>query len=85
MWIQSANSHTGPQPMAASGGRTDGSIRHRAHRQKNRLRPKGRPQMLIVYEYLPLEPDAAHPFFRLVSRRYETGAMLITSNRSVAE
>ncbi|MER8583536.1 hypothetical protein NKG95_33530, partial [Mesorhizobium sp. M1423] len=26
-------------------GRTDGSIRHRAYRQKNRLRPKGRPQM----------------------------------------
>jgi hypothetical protein len=24
-------------------------------------------------------------FFQLVSRRYETGAMLITSNRSVAE
>ena len=35
--------------------------------------------------YLPLEPDAAHLFFQLVSRRYETGAMLITSNRSVAE
>jgi DNA replication protein DnaC len=34
---------------------------------------------------LPLEPDAAHLFFQLVSRRYETGAMLITSNRSVAE
>jgi hypothetical protein len=35
--------------------------------------------------YLPLEPDAAHLFFQLVSRRYEAGAMLITSNRSVAE
>jgi len=35
--------------------------------------------------YPPLEPDAAHLFFQLVSRRYETGAMLITSNRSVAE
>ena len=35
--------------------------------------------------YLPLEPDAAHLFFQLVSRRYETGAVLITSNRSVAE
>ncbi|MGY3361610.1 hypothetical protein ACVWZK_008273 [Bradyrhizobium sp. GM0.4] len=34
---------------------------------------------------MPLEPDAAHLFFQLVSRRYETGAMLITSNRSVAE
>jgi len=44
-------------------------------------------KLLIVDElgYLPLEPDAAHLFFQLVSRRYETGAMLITSNRSVAE
>jgi IstB-like ATP binding protein len=46
-----------------------------------------KPKLLIVDElgYLPLEPDAAHLFFQLVSRRYETGAMLITSNRSVAE
>ena len=46
-----------------------------------------RPKLLIVDElgYLPLEPDAAHLFFQLVSRRYEAGAMLITSNRSVAE
>jgi DNA replication protein DnaC len=45
-----------------------------------------KPKLLIVDElgYLPLEPDAAHLFFQLV-RRYETGAMLITSNRSVAE
>jgi DNA replication protein DnaC len=44
-------------------------------------------KLLIIDElgYLPLEPDAAHLFFQLVSRRYETGAILITSNRSVAE
>jgi len=29
--------------------------------------------------------DAAHLFFRLVSRRYERGAMLVTSNRAVGE
>ena len=34
---------------------------------------------------MPLEPDAAHLFFQLVSRRYERGAILITSNRSVGE
>ncbi|MET4262375.1 DNA replication protein DnaC [Bradyrhizobium sp. S3.12.5] len=46
-----------------------------------------KPKLLIVHElgYLPLEPDAAHLFFQLVGRRYETGAMPITSNRSVAE
>jgi DNA replication protein DnaC len=44
-------------------------------------------KLLIIDElgYLPLEPDAAYLFFQLVSRRYETGAMLITSNRSVTE
>src|SRR5499425_1289037 len=35
--------------------------------------------------YSPFEPDAAHLFFQLVSRRYERGSMLITSNRSVGE
>ncbi len=34
---------------------------------------------------MPLEPHAAHLFFQLVSRRYERGSMLITSNRAVAE
>nr|WP_250636938.1 ATP-binding protein [Bradyrhizobium sp. CCGE-LA001] len=39
-----------------------------------------KPKLLIVDElgYLPLEPDAAHLFFQLGSRHYETGAMLIT-------
>ena len=46
-----------------------------------------KPELLIVDElgYLPLEPDAAHLFLQLVSQRYETGAMLITLNRWVAE
>jgi DNA replication protein DnaC len=46
-----------------------------------------KPKLLIIDElgYLPLEPDAAHLFFQLVSRRYERGAMLLTSNRSVGE
>ena len=35
--------------------------------------------------YLPFEPQAAHLFFQLVSRRYERGSILITSNRSVGE
>ena len=45
------------------------------------------PKLLIVDElgYLPFDPNAAHLFFQLVSRRYERGSMLITSNRSVGE
>jgi hypothetical protein len=58
---------------------------HGERRLDEKLLALSKPKLLIVDElgYLPLEPDAAHLFFQLVSRRYETGAMLITSNRSV--
>ena len=60
---------------------------HAEGRLEDRLAFYAKPKLLIVDElgYLPFAPDAAHLFFQLVSRRYETGAMLITSNRSVAE
>lgn len=60
---------------------------HGERRLDEKLLALSKPKLLIIDElgYLPLEPDAAHLFFQLVSRRYETGAMLITSNRSVAE
>ena len=56
-------------------------------RLEERLIHYGKPKLLIVDElgYLPFEPDAAHLFFQLVSRRYERGAMLLTSNRAVSE
>lgn len=46
-----------------------------------------RPKLLIIDElgYLPFKANAAHLFFQLVSRRYEKGSILITSNRSVGE
>ena len=42
---------------------------------------------MIVDElgYLPFAPDAAHLFFQLVSKRYERGSLMVTSNRSVGE
>ena len=54
---------------------------------EERLAHYTKPKLLIVDElgYLPLEPNAAHLFFQLVSRRYERGSMLLTSNRSVGE
>jgi DNA replication protein DnaC len=60
---------------------------HAEKRLDEKLLALSKAKLLIVDElgYLPLEPDAAHLFFQLVSRRYEMGAMLITSNRSVAE
>lgn len=60
---------------------------HQEGRLEERLTHYAKPKLLIVDElgYLPFEPHAAHLFFQLVSRRYEKGAMLVTSNRAVAE
>lgn len=46
-----------------------------------------KPRLLIIDElgYLPFDPKASHLFFQLVSRRYEKGSILITSNRSIGE
>jgi DNA replication protein DnaC len=62
----------------------------RAHgegRLEDKLTQLAKPRLLIVDElgYLPFEPDAAHLFFQLVSRRYERGSLLITSNRAIGE
>ena len=60
---------------------------HGEGRLEDRLLQLGKPKLLIIDElgYLPFEPNAAHLFFRLVSRRCEGGSMLITSNRAVGE
>ena len=52
-----------------------------------RLAQYAKPRLLIVDElgYLPLEPRAGHLFFQLISRRYEQGSVLISSNRAVEE
>jgi hypothetical protein len=54
---------------------------------KDELIHFGKPKLLIIDElgYLPFEPNAAHLFFQLASRRYERGSMLITSNRAASE
>ena len=62
--------------------------RTKAHvegRLEDRLGHYAKPKLLIVDElgYLPFEADAAHLFFQLVSRRYERGSVLVTSNRAV--
>lgn len=60
---------------------------HRQGRFDERLAHYGKPKLLIIDElgYLPFEPEAAHLFFQLVSRRYERGSILLTSNRAVGE
>jgi DNA replication protein DnaC len=60
---------------------------HSEGKLEDRLLQFSKPKLLIVDElgYLPFEPNAAHLFFQLVSRRYESGSMLVTSNRAVGE
>ena len=60
---------------------------HAEGRLEDKLAHFSKPKLLIIDElgYLPFEPDAAHLFFQLVSRRYERGAMLVSSNRPVSE
>jgi DNA replication protein DnaC len=60
---------------------------HARGRLDERLSHYAKPKLLLIDElgYLPLQPQAAHLFFQLVSRRYERGSLLVTSNRSVGE
>lgn len=46
-----------------------------------------KPKLLLIDElgYLPFEKRSAHLFFQLVSRRYERGSLLITTNQSVTQ
>ena len=56
-------------------------------RLEQRLSQLSKPKLLIVNEFghLPFEAAAAHLLFQLVSRRYERGSILITSNRAVGD
>ena len=60
---------------------------HQDGRLEERLLHYAKPKLLIIDElgYLPFEPDAAHLFFQLVSRRYERGSLLITTNQVVTQ
>jgi DNA replication protein DnaC len=46
-----------------------------------------RPKLLVIDEvgYLPLDRQAANWFFELVSRRYEKGSIVLTSNKSYGD
>jgi len=67
-------------------GRGLGVVNRRGQDHPGQLNPED-PDRPAVDElgHLPFKPDAAHLFFQLVSRRYERGAMLVTSNRAVRE
>jgi len=52
-----------------------------------RLTTLCKPKLLIIDEmgYVPFDRPAAHFLFQLVSRRYERGAIIVTSNKSYGE
>ena len=54
-------------------------------RLEERLKILSQPQLLIIDEigYLPIDRQGANLFFQLVSRRYERGSIIITSNQSL--
>lgn len=59
----------------------------RVGRLADKIRFYARPSLLIVDEigYLPITQGGTNLFFQLVNSRYEKGAMILTSNRGVAE
>ena len=56
------------------------------NRLEEKLKALVQPKLLIIDEigYLPIERMGANLFFQLVSRRYERGSILLTSNQSLA-
>jgi hypothetical protein len=52
---------------------------------EDRLKLLSQPQLLIIdeIEYLLIDRQGANLFFQLVSRRYERGSIIITSNQSL--
>jgi DNA replication protein DnaC len=58
-----------------------------AGRLTQRLKILTHPAVLVVDEigYLPISPTGAMLFFQLMSRRYETGSTVLTSNKSFEE
>ena len=55
------------------------------NRLEERLKLLTQPKLLIIDEigYIPIDRQGANLFFQLVSRRYERGAILLTSNQSL--
>ena len=55
------------------------------NRLDDRLKILSQPQCLIIDEigYIPIDRQGANLFFQLVSRRYEKGAIILTSNQSL--
>lgn len=56
------------------------------NRLEEKLKLLAQPALLIIDEigYIPIDRQGANLFFQLVSRRYEKGSIILTSNQSLA-
>ena len=56
-------------------------------RWANTMRFWNGPQLLIIDElgYLPMPGEAASHLFQVISRRYEHGSIILTTNRGIAD
>jgi len=57
------------------------------HSIGKKLRTLGRLDLLIIDElgYMPMDKERANIFFQLISKRYEKGSIIITTNKSFDE
>jgi DNA replication protein DnaC len=57
------------------------------NRLEERLKQYCLPKLLVIDEigYIPIDRHGAHLFFQLISRRYERGAIILTSNQSFGQ
>ena len=55
------------------------------NRLEDRLKVLTQPQLLVIDEigYIPIDRQGANLFFQLISRRYERGSIIVTSNQSL--
>jgi hypothetical protein len=83
---QPPSRHSLPGPAPARPWR---SSRDQRHRRPDRLRAEitrlGRYPLIVIDEAgcIPFEPEAASPFFELISARYETASVVVTSTKPV--
>jgi IstB-like ATP binding protein len=79
--------HQGAQPGLASDLVTPLQTAHLEGNAGAKMRTFTGPSVLVVDElgYLPMDQTSAHWVFQVVSRRYERGSIVLTSNRGFSD
>jgi DNA replication protein DnaC len=79
----------GPRPLCTSATSLGAALTQASaeNRLDERLKQYSLPTRLIIAESgsIPLDQHGAHVFFQLISRRYERGSIVLTSNQSFGQ